>query len=180
MTLFHDTARSFSNCGTRVISAFGCAPAPNAETAATYAATATAMLRIIDPPSCPSDLPDLQDPSDLPDLPDPPDPPDLLDSLFEAQQTGRVLPANLLALVVGDRQRGDRVEHRRDAADLVRVVAAGEHVIGAGEVDGELQRALVEVHGVVVEVLEVTARLLLDVRAAVLERVDAAIQRLRR
>src|SRR5262249_26286994 len=83
------------------------------------------------------------------------------DLLLQTEQACGVAPADLLALVVGDRQRGNRLEHRRDAADLVRVVAAGEHVIGAREIDGQLQRALVEVHGVVVEVLQIRARLLL-------------------
>src|SRR5947209_3341340 len=61
----------------------------------------------------------------------------------------------------------------------MRVIAAGEDVIGAGELDSELQRPLIEVHGVVVEVLQVGAGLALNRRAAVLERVEAAIQTLR-
>ena len=58
----------------------------------------------------------------------------------------------------------------------MRIVAAGEHVVGAGEVDCELQCALIEVHRVVVELLQVRARFLLNIHAAVLERVEAAVE----
>src|SRR5882724_12147734 len=60
----------------------------------------------------------------------------------------------------------------------MRIVAAGEDVIGAGEVDRQLQRALVEVDGVVVELLQVGARRPVDLRAAVLEIVEAAVEAL--
>ena len=51
-------------------------------------------------------------------------------------------PQNLRFVPIINRQPADRLEHEGDAADHVRVVAAGEDVVGAGEVDGELQRAL--------------------------------------
>src|SRR5882672_1566292 len=95
---------------------------------------------------------------------------------LEPEQPRCVETVDAGAFFVADRQLRDRVEHRRDAADLMRIVAAGEDVIGAGELDRQLQRALVEVHGVVVELAQVAARLAIDVGAAILERVEAAIE----
>ena len=82
---------------------------------------------------------------------------------------------------VGDRQVADGVEHQRDAADLVRVVAAREDPVGAGELDRQLQRALGEVDRVVVEVpLQVRRGRLVDPRPALLERAKPAIEPLGR
>ena len=49
-------------------------------------------------------------------------------------------------------------------------------MIGAGEIDRQLQRADVEVHRVVVEVAQVLARRTVDVRAALFECVKAAVE----
>src|SRR5258706_8822413 len=102
--------------------------------------------------------------------------PQALIPALQTKQPRGVLPANALALLLTNRQPGDRLEHRRDAADLMWIVASGEDVIGAGEVDRELQRALVEVDRVVVELLQVAARRALDLRAAVLERMETAVE----
>src|SRR3954452_8460200 len=96
--------------------------------------------------------------------------------LFQSEKPGRVLPANALSLLVADRQLVDRLEHQRDAADLMRVVAAGQNVIGACEVDRKLQRNLIEIDCVVVELLQIGARRTLNLRAAVLEVMEAAIE----
>ena len=73
-------------------------------------------------------------------------------------------------------QLSDRLEHQRDAADLVRVIAAGEDVVDSREADRELHRIGVEVHGVEVELLEILRRRLADVRAALRERAVAAVE----
>src|SRR5438034_565350 len=65
-----------------------------------------------------------------------------------------------------DLQCGDAGEHLLQASDLMRIVAAGEDVIGAGEVDGQPQRARVEVDRIVVELLQVRAGRAVDVYAA--------------
>ena len=62
------------------------------------------------------------------------------------------------ALLGRDRERLETLLHARDAADLVRIVAAGEHVVGAGEGDRQRERSGIEVDRVVVEALEVFAR----------------------
>src|SRR5579859_3837323 len=97
-------------------------------------------------------------------------------SSLEAQQSLRVAAQDLRLVGRAQLQGADAVEHRLHAADLVRVVAAREHVLRAREFDREPQRAHVEVHGVVVEVPEVLARRPLDVGAALAERVEAAVQ----
>src|SRR5438128_9371827 len=58
----------------------------------------------------------------------------------------------------------------------MRVVTAGEDVIGSGEVDRQLQRAHIEVHGVVVELAKIFARRLVDVGAAFFEGMKSAIE----
>ena len=72
-------------------------------------------------------------------------------------------------------QRRQTFEHERNAPDLVRIVAPREHVVGAGKGDPELERADVEIHGVVVEIAQVVARRPVNVHAALAERVKAAI-----
>ena len=42
--------------------------------------------------------------------------------------------------VFADVQASNRLDHQRDAADLMRIVAAGEDAIGAGEVEREADR----------------------------------------
>ena len=68
--------------------------------------------------------------------------------------------------------------HFRDAADLMRVVAAGKDLAGAGEADGQLERARIEVNGVKVKLLEVGGGRARDVFAAVGKSFIAAIETL--
>ena len=58
----------------------------------------------------------------------------------------------------------------------MRVIAAGEDVIRAREIDRELERTLIEVDRVVVEPAEIRRRRPIDVRTAILERVKAAVE----
>src|SRR5882757_8200662 len=123
MTLFHETARSFSNCGTRVISAFGaCAkvrlPVPSTvegkpDTANRQNTDIPSIVRRITDPALPAH-------PARPAHPAHPAHP-LAHPLLEAEQLRSVLPADPFALVVGDRQLVHRFEHQQDAADLVRV-----------------------------------------------------------
>src|ERR1700688_1307724 len=92
------------------------------------------------------------------------------------QQARRVVAEDAGALELGDRQRADRVQHLRDAADLVRVVAAGEEVVGAGESQGQLERAGIEVHRVEVEPLEDLAGRPSEMDAALAEGVEPAVE----
>src|SRR5689334_22070027 len=73
----------------------------------------------------------------------------------ELEQLGSIASENLLQVVGGYPQAVKRFEHERDAADLVRVIAASENVIRAGEIYGQLQRQRIEIHRVVVELLKV-------------------------
>ena len=68
------------------------------------------------------------------------------------------------------------LDHLGDAADLMRIVAAGDDVVDAGEIDGELDRLRIEVDGVVVELLEVRAGRPRDVGAALAEGFEAAVE----
>src|SRR5213592_382870 len=77
-----------------------------------------------------------------------------------------------------DLQCGDAGEHLLQASDLMRIVAAGEDVIGAAEVDGQPQRARVEVDRVVVELLQVRTGRAVDVYAALGECVESAVEAL--
>ena len=78
--------------------------------------------------------------------------------------------------VVADIQAPNRLDHQRDAADLMRIVAAGEDPIGAREVEREADRRRIEVHRVVVEVPQVLGRRPIDVLPAVSEGPVAAIE----
>src|SRR5207248_8755413 len=97
-------------------------------------------------------------------------------SSIKRKKSRRVAAENLLAIILGYVERGDAVEHAAEASDLMRIVAAGQDVIGAGEIDRQLQRADVEVHRVVVELAQVLARRTVDVRAALFECVKAAVE----
>ena len=58
----------------------------------------------------------------------------------------------------------------------MRIVAARQDVIDAGEGDRQVEGARVEIHGVIVELLEVFAGVARDVGAAIVEGFEAAIQ----
>src|SRR5215831_13803904 len=70
------------------------------------------------------------------------------------------------------------LQHLGDAADLVRVVAAGEDLRRAAEADGQLERAGVEVDGIEVKLFEIRAGRARDVLAAVGESFIAAVKAL--
>src|SRR6185437_1301104 len=57
-------------------------------------------------------------------------------------------------------------KHLGDAADLVRVVAAGEDLACAAEADSKLERAGIEVHGIEIKLFEIRAGRARDVFAA--------------
>src|SRR5690349_2013574 len=78
-------------------------------------------------------------------------------ALIESQQFRRVAAEDGRFVRIGNLQGVNAREHLGDAADLVRVVAAGEDVRGAGELDGQPQRARIEVDRVVVELPEIRA-----------------------
>src|SRR5258708_19770773 len=120
MTLFHDTARAFSNCGTRVIAARDCVEVRLKPDTTRTRTIITARFIV------PSDLRNPPAPPDLPDLP------------FQSEELRRVLPADAFALFVGDRQLGNRLQHHRDAAGLMLLFAASHALIGAPEFDRTL------------------------------------------
>src|SRR5947209_6862717 len=92
------------------------------------------------------------------------------------QQPRRVTAEDRGAVRLGDVERSDAVEHFAQASDLMRVVAAGEDMIGSGEVDRQLQRAHIEVHRVVVELAKIFAGRLVDIGAAFFEGMKSAIE----
>src|SRR5579863_2817692 len=96
----------------------------------------------------------------------------------KAEEAGGVGAEDGGAVGVGDGERADRLKHRWDAADLMRVVAAGEDVAGARELDGELERVRVEVHRVVIKLLQVIAGRAVDIRATFAKGVEAAVEAL--
>src|SRR5678815_626734 len=67
-------------------------------------------------------------------------------------------------------------QHRRNAPDLMRVVAASEDAVGTRKRDGETERVRIEVHRVVIPPPQVIARRPIDVATTILERVKAAIE----
>src|SRR5687767_466905 len=81
----------------------------------------------------------------------------------DPQERGRVAAGNPFTLRRRYRQPADGVEHLRNAADLVRVVAAGKDMVGTREFDRQLDAVGVEVHGVVIERLQVRAGRAADV-----------------
>src|SRR5262249_17840489 len=94
----------------------------------------------------------------------------------QAQQCRGIRASDPCALELGDGQLGGRVEHRRDAADLVGVIAASQDMVGAREADRELERTLIEIDGIVIKIPQVRARWPLNVRPTFAERVEAAVQ----
>src|SRR4029077_18146920 len=107
ITLFHDPGGSLCNCGARVISAFATV---RLKPDTTYAGGAT--VRLTPDTTCVlSTMPASSIPRVhicCPVLPAiPPGLPLFAHALLEAEQPRRIPPANVLALVVGDRQRVD-------------------------------------------------------------------------
>src|ERR1043166_9230968 len=94
----------------------------------------------------------------------------------EPEQPRGVSAQDLSLLLLRDVESPDHLEHPRNAADLVRIVAPGQDLAGAGELDREAERLRIEVHRVVVEGLQVFAGRLPDVGAALGERLVAPIE----
>src|SRR5579871_6518908 len=93
------------------------------------------------------------------------------------QQLLRIPSKNLRLVLVADGESTNRVEHQRNAADHVRIVARGENPIHSGEFDRKRDRSLREVDGVVVEMpLEVRRGRFVDVGAALFERAESPIE----
>src|SRR5712692_5772933 len=88
------------------------------------------------------------------------------------QQPRCVVSQDAGAVLLGDLQRADACQHRRQAADLVRIITAGQDVIGAGEGNGQLESAEVEIYCVVVELFEIVTRGPRDLRPALGEGVE--------
>src|SRR5260370_6477331 len=96
--------------------------------------------------------------------------------LIANQQARGVSAEDCGAVGLRDIQRRDAVEHLAQASDLVWIVAAGQDVIRARNVDRQLQRVAVEIYRVVVELLQVFAWRPIDIRTAFLECVESAIE----
>src|SRR5437870_11527487 len=69
----------------------------------------------------------------------------------------------------GDLERLDARYRALDRSEEVRVVAAHHHVIGADQLARKPERRRAEGHGVVIQTLEIDARQLVDVDAALRE-----------
>src|SRR5687767_1223422 len=94
----------------------------------------------------------------------------------DPQEFGRVAAGNPFTLRRRHRQPAHRIKHLWNAADLVRVIAAREDVLGTRELDGQLDAVGIEVHGVVIERLQVGAGRAADVGAALGKCLVAAIE----
>src|SRR5438270_12953418 len=81
--------------------------------------------------------------------------PEVLMIELNSEQARGVAAEDELAVGVGDPHGLQALQHLGDAADLVRVVAAGEDLAGAGEADGQLKRARIEVDGIEEELFEI-------------------------
>ena len=85
---------------------------------------------------------------------------------LNSEQARSVSTQNHLALFFGHPHGLQAFKHLGDAADLVRVVAAGEDLAGAAEADGQLKRARIEVNGIEVKLFKIGAGRARDVSAA--------------
>ena len=56
---------------------------------------------------------------------------------LERRDPERVAAENCGLVCLGDVERADAIEHFRNAADLVRIVAARQNMIDSGESDGQ-------------------------------------------
>src|SRR5437660_7742575 len=66
----------------------------------------------------------------------------------EPQQLRRIPAQNHLPLFFTHPHGLQALQHFGDAADLVRIVAAGKDLAGAAEADGQLESARIEVDGI--------------------------------
>src|SRR5688572_545665 len=133
---FHTCTSLFSNCGSRRLVAC-CSPTA---TPVTKTATSTAI-----PPTTRSFMSySLQgsDPWTIGNR---------ISRGSDPQEISRVAAGNPFPLCRRYRQTADRIEHLRNAADLVRVIAARQDAVGARELNRQLDAVRVEVHGVVIK-----------------------------
>src|SRR5262249_37167265 len=114
MMLFHTFTLSFSNCGMRCVS-------PGRVCARTASPAASATRRTASEAMTVRFMPGAS-----------------LCGLLQREQPRSISAKYAGARRLGDVERPQRGEHRRDAADLMRVVAPGQNAIGAGE--GDRQR----------------------------------------
>src|SRR6266853_1762584 len=98
---------------------------------------------------------------------------------LNSEQTRGAAAEDLLAVGVGDLHGLQALQHFRNAADLVWIVAAGEDLAGAGEADGQLERARIEVNRIVEKLFEIRAWRARDVGATVSKGLIAAVKPLR-
>src|SRR6187455_2897918 len=105
---FQTLTSLFSNCGSRLVAAADCCMASTAAVAAQIAAASIMPFQnvVILPPQ-----------------------------VSERQDPRCVLTHHLPPIALRDVEPFQRLQHLRNAADLVRVVAAGQDVIDAGEAD---------------------------------------------
>src|SRR5581483_11525120 len=97
-------------------------------------------------------------------------------NLLQSQQTRGVTSQDALLAFVGNIERLNAFHHLGNAADLMRIIAACQNMIDSGKRDGKLNRVRVEVDGIVIKILEISAGSLHDVLAALAEGVKSAIQ----
>src|ERR1041385_5572227 len=76
-------------------------------------------------------------------------------SWLDSQQSLRVAAQNHLAALLWDTHVLQALQHLGDRADLVRIVAAGKNLAGAGKAYGQFQSARIEVHGIEVKLFEI-------------------------
>src|SRR5947209_9395886 len=98
---------------------------------------------------------------------------------LNSQQARGVAAEDELAVGVGEVHGLQALQHLGDAADLVWVVAAGEDLADAGEADGQLKRARIEVDGIEEELFEVRAGRARDVGTTFGKSFIAAVKPLR-
>src|SRR5262249_30276957 len=102
----------------------------------------------------------------------------LSSSRSQLQDSRRVAAENHLLFLCADVNLAERVEHLRDAADLMWVIAAGQNVVRTSELDRKLDRIRIEVDRIEVAALEIFARRARDVLTAIGERLVPSIQTL--
>src|SRR5882724_311656 len=95
---------------------------------------------------------------------------------LDSQQPLRISAEDLLVVVVGDAHGLQTFQHFGNAADLVWIVGAGKDLAGAGEADGQLKRAGIEVDSIVIKFFEIGAGRARDVFAAVGKSFIAAVE----
>src|SRR4029077_2825417 len=98
--------------------------------------------------------------------------------MSNSQQHLRVAAEDHFPLFFGDPHGLQTFQHFRNTPDLVWVVAAGKDLAGAGEAYGQLERAWIEVNGVIEKLFEIRTGRARDVGAAVSKGLIAAIETL--